>query len=834
MAEREAAARRALPRTGVMSIDGESLLLHACLARMEANLSRSLAEKRAKKSQTIVNGEDCREVTVRTNFGRPIDESLPSEDSSEEFVYRSDGAVAEAALVRMTQHAAAALRDLEKMRRENDALRESLAQRESAVVELQARLSTVEAQLRDRQDPEKLFEYYKEAWKEQHIKGQDMAAKSHEEKQHAIEAFLERRRQGNNSTQGVSMFRMMYDDAEKLLQQEFRRSDSDIEKMLVMFKPQPGSIAVETKSKKVKSKGGGKRDDIAAKIAVLQGMGATGPTSLAALTGISTTGVILNKEAFSNLPAAPASPNKEMDDDDMFSGDDDMQQEGFKEAKELSLTEKLDMEKLLPPPSSSSPGKDGGSSPVKAKQQWLESIKTMDLAAAQRVRLDEMNADVDECSLDFIQRTAAQKLKKERVRNAQPIKSASLVVTFNVAASMRTIAKLDDAGTLMYQLRNVFVESSTTFVNLVIDMPSTVGKTEVINEQAAKIHLSPVWYQMTLYDTPVVRVCQISGPAGGVESLREPFTRGLHLIELPLQDGSEGDAVSVARDANGDVVVQIKKRSTKLQASRRLPSNQSSVLTTADVSLAENALALDETDSSARFIGGARDFSQRESVVPMCTLRQHKGLVYFVATRFGKTDTWSSPIQSEQIRCYASSMIDACRPDAIIMPFEDMRTPFFMTEDGPQQTVTISFAHAMVVPDGYSIASVHPIGGGLYPRSWKLEGSLDQKKWILLREHINDETLNRFSPTSFWHIPRVQRKEQHFQHFRLTQTAANSHGTHQFCVSAFEVYGRIIFVEKLTVESAASLPKTKVERTGFKTFSALPPPKVVDVAKKKK
>jgi hypothetical protein len=179
-------------------------------------------------------------------------------------------------------------------------------------------------------------------------------------------------------------------------------------------------------------------------------------------------------------------------------------------------------------------------------------------------------------------------------------------------------------------------------------------------------------------------------------------------------------------------------------------------------------------------------------------------------------------------------MVDVCLPDAMIAPFVDQHAPFFMTQDAPLQQITISFSHVLIIPSGYSMASVHPISGGLYPRHWKVEGSIDGRSWVTLRVHENDETMCRYRPTSYWDLDRAPKGDGFFQQFRVTQLGKNAHGTNNLCVSSFEVYGRVLYVENVEVGSASALPRTKILKTGFKSFPPLPIMKATMEVKKKK
>ena len=77
-------------------------------------------------------------------------------------------------------------------------------------------------------------------------------------------------------------------------------------------------------------------------------------------------------------------------------------------------------------------------------------------------------------------------------------------------------------------------------------------------------------------------------------------------------------------------------------------------------------------------------------------------------------------------------------------------------------------------------------------RHWRLEGSADGERWTLLREHVNDESLNAKGKAVTWMIdvnaPGCARA---YRMFRVTQTAENSNKHHYLACSGWELYGQL-------------------------------------------
>jgi len=73
------------------------------------------------------------------------------------------------------------------------------------------------------------------------------------------------------------------------------------------------------------------------------------------------------------------------------------------------------------------------------------------------------------------------------------------------------------------------------------------------------------------------------------------------------------------------------------------------------------------------------------------------------------------------------------------------------------------------------------------PRSWNLEGSLNNTDWVVLKEHNNDITIK--GPGSY--IFPVTNSTEAFRYFRLHITGPDTTGTSYIGISSIELYGRV-------------------------------------------
>ncbi len=74
-------------------------------------------------------------------------------------------------------------------------------------------------------------------------------------------------------------------------------------------------------------------------------------------------------------------------------------------------------------------------------------------------------------------------------------------------------------------------------------------------------------------------------------------------------------------------------------------------------------------------------------------------------------------------------------------------------------------------------------------RNWVLEGSRDSKVWHILRNHVNDETLDKGYAAATWKIDDVNTA---YRYLRVRQTGKNEAGKESLRLSGFEVYGQLV------------------------------------------
>lgn len=794
-------------------MDNEALILHACMTRMDARLlSTATAGQRHKKPHFIptADGKEFIDIAHRTDTKRPAilqpfgdGDPMSRAEEVELAVVRSDAAIAEASLIRLTQVAQDALRELAALRASRLTVDSIMKEKDDTIAALRRRVAELEAIVAEKADPAATFLNYRDAWKQQHATGQSIVKLSIQQKDDALRKFLDCRGDTVKKRLETSTSRLVFHHTEALLQREFHRDDGEIDRVLKMFGPRQLMTNEEEEGGSVAG-GGSDLDNLQT------------PPSVAM--------------------SALSEPGAETET---------MEVKLQRNAQECEV-EVADQTRSQ---------REAGET---AAEELLYNVQKMDAAQAQKFKLDDCNADGEVLTIASIKGAAALRARRAKGAKTQSkLKSNEIVITYFLQTKVRKVQQQNDTGSLISQLQNILLFSPTTYSVLVVDAQSFASKVELITEQAASALFGAIWKELQTFDVPTVKIRTIAGPIGGVEGLRETMRRDVSLTSLPLvypTDSSSGgqqhsgSVMSPEQHSRLQKLNALFRRSPLVVAAAAAAADEDTrIVHNATQSSSSTNTTIDADSTIDLFFEATKNYSQKEGSIPLVICRQQPGIVSYIAHNFGRCPRGvnprtykpprQSPISSGEIRCYASSMVSACKAEALVSPFVDPHTPFFMTEDSPRQSVTIAFTKVVIVPTGYSIASTHPITGGLYPRSWVMEASQDGNRWVILRTHREDESLNRFCATYYWdvQVPKItQNNRGYYQYFRLTQTGPNANGTNNFCVSSFEVYGRVMHVEPLVSESSYFLPRTRLTKQGFKSFSPLPPPVEPKAAAKKK
>jgi hypothetical protein len=99
-----------------------------------------------------------------------------------------------------------------------------------------------------------------------------------------------------------------------------------------------------------------------------------------------------------------------------------------------------------------------------------------------------------------------------------------------------------------------------------------------------------------------------------------------------------------------------------------------------------------------------------------------------------------------------------------------------------------------ISPNHYSLR--HDKNNRFFPRNWVLEGKmddLDNSAWVVLREHVSDNSLNRPGATCSWPVTNFDH-DQCFRYIRIRITGVDSNGSHYLECSGIELYEDLLLI----------------------------------------
>lgn len=130
----------------------------------------------------------------------------------------------------------------------------------------------------------------------------------------------------------------------------------------------------------------------------------------------------------------------------------------------------------------------------------------------------------------------------------------------------------------------------------------------------------------------------------------------------------------------------------------------------------------------------------------------------------------------------------------VLLQYEN-KDNFFRTKNVPNSWFCFEFRNHQVIPTDYIIRS-RSYENNFHPKTWKVEGSTDNKDWIPLDSQTNNDKLKGASRVHLFHISSSQYKNVPLKYIRLQQTGPNwlnnNDSDHEFKMNSIEFYGKII------------------------------------------
>ena len=158
------------------------------------------------------------------------------------------------------------------------------------------------------------------------------------------------------------------------------------------------------------------------------------------------------------------------------------------------------------------------------------------------------------------------------------------------------------------------------------------------------------------------------------------------------------------------------------------------------------------------------------------------GICYFFGTNYGQNvNKWINPVKSGKIKVSTSgwdcgSVEDIVGREAVCSRSSSKENAWIIIDFGRDKNIK---------PTYYTLR--HWTINQWYIKNWNLMGSVDGKKWVLIKKH------------SYWFSPfkkpkqsltfRIEGCDDYYQMFKIQMTSTNSGDTWRICVTGFEVYG---------------------------------------------
>jgi hypothetical protein len=111
---------------------------------------------------------------------------------------------------------------------------------------------------------------------------------------------------------------------------------------------------------------------------------------------------------------------------------------------------------------------------------------------------------------------------------------------------------------------------------------------------------------------------------------------------------------------------------------------------------------------------------------------------------------------------------------------------YFFSANQVNQWISYDFGDSRIKPIHYSIRSDYNGGtGGHNPKSWVLEGSVDNNQWEEVDRRDNNSDLNARSITRLFAV----NHSSEYRSLRFRQTGPNHYGENYLVISGFDIFG---------------------------------------------
>merc|ERR1719219_3101414 len=138
------------------------------------------------------------------------------------------------------------------------------------------------------------------------------------------------------------------------------------------------------------------------------------------------------------------------------------------------------------------------------------------------------------------------------------------------------------------------------------------------------------------------------------------------------------------------------------------------------------------------------------------------GILFYLGS-YGQQAKWENPGMMEMILVGSSEMMHDSEKNLAIVGRRSVRC---VTKPAASCFFVIDLVNKYIQPTHYSLRHYASWDTECL-RNWDLEGSIDGNVWLLLRKHVNDESLNGRGKWFTWEINSMNLA---FSRFRIKQT----------------------------------------------------------------
>ena len=140
------------------------------------------------------------------------------------------------------------------------------------------------------------------------------------------------------------------------------------------------------------------------------------------------------------------------------------------------------------------------------------------------------------------------------------------------------------------------------------------------------------------------------------------------------------------------------------------------------------------------------------------------------------------------INITASSIYSSSYHPKDVTYFDD-KNKFFISQNMQNSWICFDFKEYRVIPTAYTIrTTTSSFAGNCHPKSWIIEGSVDNESWETIDNVNNCSYLNGFGCTHTFTINKERSKE--FKLIRMKQISSHS-SVNFFYINSFELYGKL-------------------------------------------